>query len=382
MAGKQTRDGPFEAPDTPAGLFAWPALMTAAAANAIAFSFDTFLRSMPKTDDVSPCEPLWASPHRLCLKLATMELRDFSTDRIGVPALICAPFALHRATIADFAPGHSLVEALCKGGIGRVHATDWRSATPEMRYLSIDNYLADLNVAVDQLQPPVDLVGLCQGGWLALAYAARFPPKVRRLVLVGAPIDISAGQSMISQAVASFPCAAFEEFVRAQNGRVLGRRALQLWGPALSVKDELEVLQLSSGDDSVLAKQLLAYFGNWYDMTLDLPGAYYLQVVSWIFKENRLAEGKFVALGQQIDLSTLQHPIFMLGGRDDNLVNPAQLFATADRVGTRKAHIEMATEPCGHLSLFIGAETVKASWRRIAKWLGAELTGPRLDGDR
>ncbi len=83
--------------------------------------------------------------------------------------------------------------------------TDWRSATPETRYFTIDNYLADLNVAVDELGPPVDLVGLCQGGWLALVYAARFPNKVRRLVLVGAPIDIAAAESQLSHFVADMP---------------------------------------------------------------------------------------------------------------------------------------------------------------------------------
>ena len=30
-----------------------------------------------------------------------------------------------------------------------------------------------------EIGPPVDLVGLCQGGWMALVYAARFPGKVR-----------------------------------------------------------------------------------------------------------------------------------------------------------------------------------------------------------
>ena len=48
---------------------------------------------------------------------------------------------------------------------------------------SIDTYLADLNVVVDHLGGAVDLIGLCQGGWLSLMYAARFPAKVRRLVL-------------------------------------------------------------------------------------------------------------------------------------------------------------------------------------------------------
>ncbi|MEQ6411013.1 alpha/beta hydrolase, partial [Salmonella enterica subsp. enterica serovar Enteritidis] len=49
----------------------------------------------------------------------------------------------------------------------------------------------DLNVAVDTIGPPVDLAGLCQGGWLSLLYAARFPDKVRRLVLAGSPVDVS-----------------------------------------------------------------------------------------------------------------------------------------------------------------------------------------------
>jgi poly(3-hydroxyalkanoate) synthetase len=366
------RDPSPELPDFAAGLFAWPALVAAAAGRAITLSLDAFARGAPATALDQTTGPLWASAHRLRLELDTMDLRDFSTGQPGVPTLVCAPFALHRATIADFAPGHSVVEALCNGGLGRVHVTDWRSAKPEMRFLSIDNYLADLNVAVDDLEPPVDLVGLCQGGWLALAYAARFPHKVRRLVLAGAPIDVAAGESMIAQAAARFPLAALEGLVGSEGGRVLGARVLHLWGPALSVKDEREVLQIAPGDHSVAAKHLLAHFDDWYAMTVDLPGTYYLQATSWLFKENRLAEGEFVALGRRIDLSAVHHPIFMLGARDDTLVNPAQLFATADRVGTPKQHIEMATEPCGHLSLFLGAETIKRRWTRIAQWLGEE----------
>ena len=99
------------------------------------------------------------------------------------------------AAIADLAPGHSLVAALQGAGLRRLFVTDWRSAAPEMRFLTIDNYLADLNVLVDQLGEAVDLIGLCQGGWMALVYAARFPAKVRKLVLAGAPIDIAAGKS-------------------------------------------------------------------------------------------------------------------------------------------------------------------------------------------
>ena len=71
----------------------------------------------------------------------------------------------------------------------------------------IDSYLSDLNVAVDDVGPPVDLIGLCQGGWLSLVYAARFPGKVRRLVLAGAPIDVMAEPSLPSARARTTPSA-------------------------------------------------------------------------------------------------------------------------------------------------------------------------------
>ncbi len=263
-----------------------------------------------------------------------------------------------------------MVEALCDGGVGRIHVTDWRTAGPDMRFLSIDNYLADLNVAVDEIGPPVDLIGLCQGGWMALTYAARFPHKVRRLVLAGAPVDIAAGTSKLSQMTASVPLAVFEEFVGSQGGRVLGQRVLQIWGTALIAEDARRVLQVPPDDDSAQLRDLQLRFEDWYGLTLDLPGTYYLQVVSWLFKQNRLAAGNFVALGQRIDLSSLRHPIFLLGARDDEIVAPEQLFATAGRIGTPKQRIVTATEPCGHLGLFLGAGTIRNAWPRIARWLG------------
>jgi poly(3-hydroxyalkanoate) synthetase len=354
--------------------YMWPGAMAIAASKAIASSLGQFAR-YASGGAFEPAETgrVWTTQHQVRLELSTMELRDFSATQTGVPALICAPFALHYATIADFAPGHSVVEALCNHGVGLVYLTDWRSAGPEMRFLSIDSYLADLNVAVDELGPPVDLIGLCQGGWLALVYAARFPHKVRRLVLVGAPVDIAAGLSGLSRLAVHVPLAAFEHFVDSEGGRVHGRRMLHMWGPVLGVEDERRVLQVPPDDQSTSVSELLARFREWNELTVDLPGTYYLQVVSWLYKENRVADGRFTALGRRIDLASLYHPIFLLAARDDELVAPDQLFAVANRIGTPKQHIEMATEPCGHLSLFLGADTIKRSWIRVAGWLGEEL---------
>src|SRR5215216_86753 len=96
-------------------------------------------------------EPRWTTPNRIALELPSMRLREFSADGDDIATLICAPLALHDATLTDFAPNHSLVAALRMAGLRNVFVTDWRSASPEMRFFSIDSYLADLNVVVDEL---------------------------------------------------------------------------------------------------------------------------------------------------------------------------------------------------------------------------------------
>ena len=364
---------PLRAASRAAAPFLWPlhvaSAMSESAATALGWYSAIFSGAMESALPVP--EPGWTTRNRVALTLPTMRLRDFSSGSDGVPALICAPYALHGATIADFARGHSIVEALQTAGLSRIAITDWLSAEPHMREFSMDTYLADLNVAVDEMGPPVDLIGLCQGGWMALVYAARFPQKVRRLVLIGAPVDVRAAPSPLMQSVDELPLSAFENLVRLGEGRVLGRYALKLWGSGAAISDAAQVLQLSSGssEKDALAQRLAA----WHAWTLDLPGVYYLQVVRQVFKENQIAEGRFVALGRAIDLRQVHVPMYLLAGREDQIVAPEQLFAAARVTATPAGLIEKETASCGHLGLFLGAETIAGPWRRIAQWLSRDL---------
>src|SRR5690348_1366580 len=106
----------------------WPIIAAATASDAVATYFNDLAHAV--IDEPALPELSWATPNRIALELATVRLRDFSTGPSGVPTLICAPFALHGATVADFAPGHSLVQTLRDAGLTRVFLTEWRSATP------------------------------------------------------------------------------------------------------------------------------------------------------------------------------------------------------------------------------------------------------------
>jgi poly(3-hydroxybutyrate) depolymerase len=304
----------------PYAAFFWPALAAMSAVETASFIAGQFL-GVDADGDRAAQEPEGATPSKIALELHTVRLRDFIVVESGVPTLLCAPLALHGAVVADLATGHSLVAALRAAGIERLFMADWRSASPEMRFLGIDGYLADLNVLVDHLGSLVDLVGLCQGGWLSLVYAARFPAKVRKLVMAGAPVDIAARQSELSATAATTPLAMFESLVDLGDGRVIGRNVATLWGnDTVDVDDICESLQILEPTGSPEFTQLEATFNKWNSWTIDVPGTYYLEVVEKLYKRNELATGSFVALGQKIDLARLRLPTYLLAGSADEVV--------------------------------------------------------------
>jgi len=351
--------------------FLWPAFAAASVSEIASLIATQFVDlAIGSGDSAVLSEPKWATPNHIALELRTLRLREFTTARSGVATLLCAPLTLHGPAIADLAPGHSLVAALCNGGLQRVFVTDWRSADADMRFLGVDDYLANLNVVVDQLGGHVDLVGLCQGGWMALLNAARFPTKVRKLVLAGAPIDIAAGRSGVSALADASPLAVFHELVNLGDGRVLGHKVFKFWGPeSIASEDVHRLLQTPEPIESPAFAQLEALFQDWYAWTMDLPGAYYLEVVEKVYKRNELATGHFVALGQTIDLATVRAPIFLLAARDDELVTPAQLFATEHLVSTSARNLRREMAPCRHVGLFVGKATLEEFWPRIVRWI-------------
>jgi poly(3-hydroxybutyrate) depolymerase len=350
--------------------FLWPALLAASASEMTAHFAKQFTTLAIGAGGETVPQPQWTTPHRIALELKTVRLRDFTTQPHDRPCLLCTPFALHGSTVSDLTAGHSLVAALRDGGLTRLYVTDWKSASADMQFLGIDDYLADLNVLVDEIGSPVDVIGLCQGGWLALVYAARFPGKVRKLVLAGAPVDTMAAPSVLSALADGTPLEMFREVVRLGDGLVLGSKVLKLWGPASAEAEDIErLLESDEPAGSSAFARLEATFRDWHGSTVDLPGTYFLEVVEKLYKRNEIATGKFAALGKPIDLANIKVPIFLLAARDDDLVTPPQLFAVEQLVATPPQHIRKLTADCRHLGLFMGKRILRELWPDIADWL-------------
>ena len=314
--------------------------------------------------------PTLATPNQLRLNLRTMALRDYGAPK-GIPTLVDAPHAGHTAMIADYHQGQSLIQTLLANGIDHVALTDWKSATDDMKDFDIDNYLADMVVVIDDLGGRVNLVGLCQGGWLSAMIAARFPDKVNSLVLAGAPIDTDAGDGPIKRMAKASPMSFYEDLVELGGGLMKGKFMLQGWKNMHPeqhyIQDHIDLYE-HIDDPVYLAKD--ETFESWYENPIDLPGRWYLQAIRQLFKENRLAKGEFVGLGR---CSTEQHqcPAYLLAGADDDITSRSRC-STQRTLSERRRKIVQKMVPGGHIGLFMGARTLKEHWPPIAQWICAQ----------
>jgi len=353
----------------------WPFEFAAAVAEGELGLFDRGLKTLAEAEKLQyGLEPRFATPNRIVVELHTLRLRDYSPPQAPAetPTLIDAPYAGHTAVIADLHEGQSLVRTLLASGLSRVFLTDWKSATPEMKDYDIDTYLAELNVCVDDLGGRVNLVGLCQGGWMSAMYAARYPAKVRSLVLAGAPIDTEAGHGAIKAMAHDLPLSRYRELIVLGDGLMRGRFMLQAWKsmhPGEHYLKKYVDLYEHIDDPAYLAKE--EAFEAWYENPIDLPGRWYLQAVEELFQQNRLAKGRFIGLGRKLSLGDVHCPVFLLAGESDDITTKEQVLDAAKYLGTPADRIAKKLVPGGHVGLFMGSRTLKDTWPDIARWIAA-----------
>ncbi len=316
--------------------------------------------------------PNVATPNTVRLDLRTMTLREYGKPN-GMPTLVEAPYAGHTAMIADYHRGQSLVETLLAHGVAHAALTDWKSATDDMKDLEIDNYLAEVVVAIDDLGGRVNLVGLCQGGWMSAMISARFPEKVNSLVLAGSPIDTDAGNGPIKRMVHESPMSFYEELVALGGGLMKGKFMLQGWKNMHPeqhyFQDQIDLYE-HIDDPAYVAKE--ETFASWYENPIDLPGRWYLQVIRQLFKENRLANGTFVGLGHRLNLRNIKCPVFLLAGEADDITTKEQVFDAEKYLGTPKDQLVKQLVPGGHIGLFMSSRTLNDAWPAIARWIAAQ----------
>ncbi len=315
-------------------------------------------------------EPRWHRASSITFSTPYAHLRDFTAPEHAaddvVPTLVLPPQAGHSSHVIDFSPRQSQLAVLAAAGLTRLYALEWRPATTATRHITITDYLEVIDRSIRRMGGRANLVGDCQGGWLAAIYAALHPGRVHTLTLAGAPIDFHAGESVISSSTRAMSGALgqlpYRALVAMGGGNMPGQAVLANFiaiQPQSEVSRQLQLLENITDDAHVERYRI---FEDWFKHTQDIPGAFYLWLVEHLFQRNELISGELVVDGNLADLAKITCPLFLLAGSADHITPPAQLFAIADAVSTPADEVTFRTAQGGHLGLFMGRDALREDW--------------------
>lgn len=305
-------------------------------------------------------KPDWISDHTVIAEDTAYRLLCFNekTDSGKPPVFIIPPQAGHHSSIADFgSPSQSLVQTCIQTTGSRVYALEWKNSV--RKYETVDDLTLYVDVCVDKIGDKVHLIGLCQGGWLSAIYAAIFPQKVASLLIGAAPIDFKAGESKLHEFVERIPMEGYKFIVKSGGGFLRGDVMLSGWKLTSPyeryVQDYINIWKNIGNDEKLLRSRK---FRVWYEYTQNISGKWYIQVISQLFKKNRLIKGKLRVLHRDVDLSKITCPIAMLAGEKDDITPKEQIYALGDYVSTpKKEQFKKVIPKSGHIGVFMGTDS-------------------------
>lgn len=308
--------------------------------------------------------PEFMTPNRIVHEDKAVVLRRFDSVRTGTPLLIVPPQAGHHSSIADYAPGQSLVNTCLDETTLPVYVLEWKPSTPTRRHETIDDLVLQLRLCVHEAGEPVILIGLCQGGWLSAIYTALYPKDVKALMLAAAPIDFTAGGGKLQDVVQTMPIDFYRWLVTMGFGTMMGEIMLLGWkimNPYERFVSDFINLWVNVRDDRY--RERSRQFQSWYEYTQNLSGRWYLQAVDKLFKKNMLVKGTLRVLKRNVDLGAISCPVAMLAGEKDDITLVPQLFNMSASISTPPENVfQTVVADAGHISVFMGRTALKDNW--------------------
>ncbi len=326
-------------------------------------------------------EQVAATPGKVILRTKLMELIQYSprTPSVYAEPVLIVPAWIMKYYILDLSPKNSLVNYLT--GLGHtVFMISWKNPTAEDRDVTMDDYLehgvlAALD-AVTAVVPKrkVHAVGYCIGGTLlsiaTAVLAARDDERLASATMFAAQTDFSEPGELsifISPAqLAMLEALMWKEGVlesRQMGGAFQLLRTYDLlWAPTVGTYLRGERMGLND---------LMAWNADGTRMAYRMHTDYLHQ----LYLGNDLAEGRYVALGEEISLSDVTVPMFVVGTETDHVAPWRSVYKVGKLV--RSTDYTFCLTSGGHnAGIISGPEHPKRRHRVLQTKPGARLPSP------
>jgi polyhydroxyalkanoate synthase len=315
----------------------------------------------------TPKEVVWTKN-----KARLYHYEPVAKDAYRVPLLLVYAL-INRPYVLDLMPGNSLVEFLVGKGFD-VYMLDWGTPGDEDKNLSFDNYVLDyMPQAIRKLlhhahAEEYTLMGYCMGGTMSAMYAALFPEKpLRNLVLLTAPIDFTPDVMGLFGLWTSEKYLNPDRIVEAfgnvpgdliDTGNRLVKPVTNYVGSYVTMWDRI---MQGKSMDTWLA------MNKWVNDGVPFPGAAFRQWIREFYQQNKLVKGEIELRGRRVDLSYITSPLLSIAGKKDHICTPPQAEAIMHLAGSKDK--EFYVLDAGHVGLLTGADAKKGLWPKVESWL-------------
>jgi len=275
------------------------------------------------------------------------------------PPLLLVYALVNRPLVLDLAPERSVVRALVASGLD-VYLLDWGDPRAGEAHFGFEDYALRLlgdavaEVARASRVQRVHLMGICQGGVLALCHAAYSPETIASLTTTVTPVDFRTGDDRLSSLVRHVDA----DLIR-QNGMPVPGAALNQIFLALKPAElgHRKYVDLAGRLATPGAMRDFLAMERWIADSPDQPSRMLAEFIDRFYHRNVLVDGTLTLAEEPVDLARLPVPVFNVYARDDHIVPPAASRALAGLIAPeRYRELEV---PGGHIGLYVGRRALE-----------------------
>jgi poly[(R)-3-hydroxyalkanoate] polymerase subunit PhaC len=315
----------------------------------------------------TPKELVWAKNKARLYRYEPAAEKKYPVPILMVYALINRPYVL------DLLPGNSLIEYLVGEGFD-VYLLDWGIPGDEDQDLSFEDYVLDYirpaakKVLGTSRAEEYTLFGYCMGGTMAAMYAALFPDKpLKNLVLLTTPIDFAPEKvgllGLWTDEKYVDPDLLVESFQNIPSGLI--DDVMQMLKPVNNYVGTYATMWEYILEEKPM--ETWKAINKWVRDGVPFPGAAFKQWVKDFYQQNKLVKGELHLRGRKVALSNITCPVLNIAGKQDHICTLPQAEPTTDLVSSEDK--ELFAIDAGHVGLLAGRGAKKDLWPKLNGWL-------------